>query len=313
MNPEPKGSSADFHGAETLEMPLLQDPKAGAPPASDSAHIRAEVAGATHCGLLRTVNEDHYLLVRFGRTLEVIGSNVPEDLAPRHTEETGYCMVVADGVGGTVAGAVASRLAVSKLVSLLLHTPDWLLRVGDHELAIVKRRMAQRYRDVDTTLAQAAHDNTALTGMATTMTLACTLGKDMIVAHLGDSRAYLHRGGQLARLTHDHTVAQGMSDDGLIGQQDVARHELRHVLTQVIGYGALIEPEVHRFQVAGGDQVLLCTDGLTEMVDESAIETILDGPGTVGECCQALIDRALQQGGKDNVTVVLARFVCCNG
>jgi serine/threonine protein phosphatase PrpC len=94
----------------------------------------------------------------------------------------------------------------------------------------------------------------------------------------------------------------------MIEPQDVARHRLRHILTQALGTGWLIDPDVRRLSVAGGDQVLLCTDGLSGMVDDAAIESILRGRGSVREICQALIDRALQHGGKDNVTVVLARF-----
>jgi serine/threonine protein phosphatase PrpC len=258
--------------------------------------------------LVRTNNEDHYLAVRFGRTLEVVSSNVPEDLVPRRTEELGYGLLVADGVGGTAAGETASRLAISTLVSLVLNTPDWLLRIGDREAETVMERMAQRYRDVDASLAETARDNAGLAGMSTTMTLACSLGTQMILAHLGDSRAYLYHADRLVRLTRDHTIAQGLAGAGMIDPQDVAHHRLRHILTQALGTGRLIDPDVRRLSVAGGDQVLLCTDGLTEMVDDAAIETILRGRRSVRELCQALIDRALQHGGKDNVTVVLARF-----
>jgi serine/threonine protein phosphatase PrpC len=308
MNAKSETAMRGLNEKDTIDWRPGDFTPVGSQPASSSAHIRAELAGATHRGLVRANNEDHYLAVRFGRTLEVVSSNVPEDLVPRCTEELGYGLLVADGVGGAAAGETASRLAISTLVSLVLNTPDWLLRIGDREAETVMERMAQRYRDVDAALAETARHDAGLAGMGTTMTLACSLGSQMILAHLGDSRAYLHRADRLVRLTHDHTVAQGLADAGMIDPQDIARHRLRHVLTQALGTGRLIDPDVQRLTVAGGDQVLLCTDGLTGMVDDAAIEAILRRPGSVGETCHALIDGALQQGGKDNVTVVLARF-----
>jgi protein phosphatase len=276
---------------------------------STSAHVRAELAGLSHPGRVRPNNEDHYLAVCFGRFLRTLATNVPPDLVPDQVEETGYGMLVADGVGGAAAGEVASRLAIGTLVQLVLNTPDWMLRSGDMETQVIMERMTQRYRDVDATLTeQAAHEPT-LAGMSTTMTLACSLGSLMVVGHLGDSRAYLHRADNLTRLTRDHTVAQGLADTGLLAPEQVATHRLRHMLTRTLGFSAgRVEPEILQIALAPGDQVLLCTDGLTEMVPEPGIEMILRRPGSVDELCQALVDAALKAGGRDNVTVVLARY-----
>jgi protein phosphatase len=297
---------------DSVENPPPHGARTEAPPRSASAGMKAELAGLTHPGMVRLDNEDHYLIVRFGRTLEVVGSNVTEDLVPHRVAETGYGMVVADGVSGSAAGETASQLAVSTLVRLVLDTPDWMLQVGDREAQIVMERMAQRYRDVNATLAETARDDPLLRGMGTTMTLACILGTQMVLAHVGDSRAYLHRDRHLFRLSRDHTLAQGLADAGAIGPEEVAGHHLRHILIQALGSGSRIEPQVQQIYLASGDQVLLCTDGLTEMVDEVTIETLLRGPGSVRDVCQALVEHALQRGGKDNVTVVLARFAAVN-
>jgi serine/threonine protein phosphatase PrpC len=308
MNADEESGTSDFNMPDTIDLGMPDITGVGRLPTSTSAHIRAAVAGQTHQGLVRTNNEDHFLAVRFGRTLEVVSSNLPEEQIRGRTEETGCGMLVADGVGGAASGETASRLAITALVSLVLSTPDWILRVGEREAHHVMERMVQRFRDVDAALEETAYENPSLAGMGTTMTLACTLGTQMVLAHVGDSRAYLHRGNRLVRLTHDHTVAQGLADDGMLDPRDVARHHLRNMLTKTVWSGHLIQPDVQYVAVAGGDQVLLCTDGLTEMVNEAAIEAILCGPGDVAEICQALIDRALHNGGKDNVTVILARF-----
>jgi protein phosphatase len=169
-------------------------------------------------------------------------------------------------------------------------------------------RMAQRYREVDAAIAETARGDPELAGMATTMTLACALGTQVVLAHVGDSRLYLHRNHKLARQTRDHTIAQSLADRGMLCPEDIARHRLRSVLTQCLGSGCLMYPEVRFLTIAPGDQLLLCTDGLTEMVKEPVIEATLCEPRGVAETCHSLIQQALHNGGKDNVTVVLARF-----
>jgi protein phosphatase len=145
--------------------------------------------------------------------------------------------------------------------------------------------------------------------MGTTLTLACSLGADLLLVHVGDSRAYLMRQGELRQLTRDQTLVQGLVDAGTISAEEATRHWLRHVLTGVLAAdGKKVPVECGRFKLADGDQVLLCSDGLTEMVPEAEVSAALLRPGPAEECCRALVDRALEAGGGDNVTVVLARY-----
>jgi protein phosphatase len=293
--------------ADTLDHP---SPGFVAPaPPPFSSLVKADLAGLSHQGKIRLNNEDHYLVVRFGRSLQTLMTNLPEGLAPLQADEVGYAMIVADGMGGMAAGEVASRLAVSALVNLALNTPDWILRIGQQEAEEVVRRMVDRFRRVNAELIEQAEQSPALSGMGTTMSLAVSIGVDLFIFHVGDSRAYLLRRGRLHKLTRDHTVAQRLIDDGLISPQDEGARQLRHFLTQALGAkGDVIDPEVHKMLLVGGDQLLLCTDGLTEMVDEETIASILQEKGSAGEACRALIDLALEQGGEDNVTVVVARY-----
>src|SRR5207249_3987107 len=125
----------------------------------------------------------------------------------------------------------------------------------------------------------------------------------------GDSRAYLFRQGQLYRLTRDHTVVQALLERGAIRPEEAATHPLRHVLTESINArGGTVNAEIHQVRLRDGDQVLLCTDGLTEMVAEQAIAEVLQRPGPAADACCALVDLALEAGGKDNVTVVLGHY-----
>jgi protein phosphatase len=239
----------------------------------------------------------------------MVMTNLPEGQLPSRLEEVGYGLLVADGIGGAVAGEVASRMAVSTLVHLVVNTPDWIMRPGEHESARLMERMADRYRSVDAALKEEARADPNLAGMGTTMTVVTSLGDELFLCHVGDSRAYLCRGDQLHRLTRDHTSAQAMADAGLITQEEVGTHRMRHVLTRALGGGAEhAEADIERIGLTDGDRILLCTDGLTEMVDDAIIAGILRGAGTSQEACQALVETALDRGGKDNVTVVLARY-----
>jgi protein phosphatase len=139
--------------------------------------------------------------------------------------------------------------------------------------------------------------------------LAFSLGKDLVICHIGDSRAYLFRRGQLHKLTADHTLAQALADHGQIGQEDIATHRLRHVLTRALGMESReAQPDVQKLLLADSDCLLLCTDGLTEMVAEARIAAILGSGETAAQRCQRLVDEALNAGGKDNVTVIVGHY-----
>ena len=145
--------------------------------------------------------------------------------------------------------------------------------------------------------------------MGTTLTVACSFGADLFIVQVGDSRAYLLRKGRLEQLTRDQTLAQAMLDAGQITAEQAKVHRWRHMLTGVLGgRGAKDAPEVQILRLEDGDQLLLCTDGLTNMLDDNAIGDIVARADSVGDACRRLIDAALQRGGRDNVTVILAKY-----
>jgi len=294
---------------DTVEIPVIPSARSNAAQSS-SALVRVAMAGLSHPGKIRPNNEDHFLIGRFGRFLETLQSNLPEGEVAPCAEEIGYGMLVADGVGGSQAGEVASQLAISTIVTLFLQTPDWILRLEESPLTQeVMRRATERYEQVNQTLVKRAGDEPQLHGFATTLTLAASLGRTLFVAHVGDSRAYLVRGGQLHQLTRDHTLAQSLAQLGIIKQDEVATHHLRHVLLKALGgRDRRAEPDVHVHVLEHGDGLLICTDGLTEMVSEKTITHVLADGEKPHEVCQELIDEALKAGGRDNVTVVFARY-----
>jgi PPM family protein phosphatase len=287
------------------------------PPSPPEAHkrlagpvpVRVEFGALSHPGKVRANNEDCYLVADFERTLRPLLTNVPEGGFPSRLGDVGYGMLVADGIGGHAAGEFASRLAAVSLVDLALSTPDWVMRLDEGEQERVVQRFAWRYREIDSILRVMGKVDPSLAGMGTTLTVACSLGADLLVAHVGDSRAYVFRAGRLGQLTRDHTWAQQLADTGMIRPDEVATHRLRHVLTNALGGSASpVSADVQFTRLSDGDQVLLCTDGLTDMVDDDAIAAILGQAATAQEACQALVDAALERGGRDNVTAALARY-----
>jgi len=144
--------------------------------------------------------------------------------------------------------------------------------------------------------------------MGTTLTVAGALGSDLVVGHVGDSRAYLLRDRRLRQLTTDHTLAQALIDAGVAKRDDPATRSMRHVLTAAIGaLDERVEPQVQRFRLYEGDKLLLCTDGLTEMVDDDTITTVLREAKSAQTASQSLVDLALAAGGVDNITIIVAQ------
>jgi protein phosphatase len=268
-----------------------------------------DLAALTNPGLVRGANEDHYLVLRFGRSLETLATNLRPEQVPARAEEVGYGLLVADGIGGAAGGEFASRTALGTLVTLALQTPDWVLGTRPEDTERVMRRFADRYSRIHTALRHEIDDDPRLAGMGTTMTLACSLGATAVIGHVGDSRAYLLRGGALLQLTCDHTLVQAMVDSGQLAAAKAARHPLRHVLTCSLGgseHGG--KGDFQHVQLADGDQLLLCTDGLTNLVDDATIAAVLGGAASARQACEGLVAAALRKGGKDNVTVALARY-----
>jgi PPM family protein phosphatase len=274
-----------------------------------SSLVEIDVAGLSHQGKVRPNNEDHFLVCRTGRFLETLLTNLPEGEMPARSDEIGYGMVVADGMGGTKGGEVASRLAITTMINLVLQLPDWIMRVDDKMARIAMKRATLRYKQVDAEIGRQAAEDPNLSGMGTTMTAACSIGNDLFVIHVGDSRAYLLRDGRLHQLTRDQTLVQTLVDLGELTPEGASSHPLRHVLTHALGlHHGRVKVEAQRLKLREGDCLLVCTDGLTEMVADEQISQVLLRAQPAAEVCQKLVDLALEKGGKDNITLIIARY-----
>lgn len=294
------------------ERVTMTSPLSGTPP--PLVRLRPEIAALTDRGKVRDANEDAFIVFRIGRFLERVMSNIPESELPSHTEDSAYLMVVADGLGGHEAGDVASRSALVSALQLILRSPRWALKLDDpatreREISDLLARTRGYLSGIHAILRRKASEDVRLAGMGTTMTGAFFVGSDLFVLHVGDSKAYLLRDGALRKITHDHTVAQQYADLGVIPQEDVSGHRMQHVLTRAIGGpDEDLEGDIYHLMLRPGDRVLLCSDGLTDMANEAEIARILGEGSSSDQTCSALVDLALQRGGRDNVTVIVARF-----
>jgi len=284
---------------------VKEDTDATVLPFSSSVHI--DVSGLSHPGKVRKRNEDHFIVCRIGRYLETVLTTLPAGEVPARADEAGYAMIVADGMGGHAGGELASRTAISQLVKLVLAMPDWIFRVDDKVASDAKQRSRKRFRHLNALLLEIGKRDAGYRGMGTTLTAARTMGRHLQIVHVGDSRAYLLSGDRLHRLTRDHTYVQMLLDSGQISKAEAARFAGRHLLVNALGgFAEDVEVDVNQLKLVSGDRLLLCSDGLHDLVTDDEIRQELAARHTSADTCRHLIDLALERGGNDNVTVVVA-------
>jgi protein phosphatase len=288
----------DPSSAETVRIPMSE------PPALPETVV---IFGAkTHQGLVRENNEDQYLVVRLRKSLELLDTSLPEDDRPHLTDQEGYVLLVADGIGGRAGGERASAMVVKETTRYLLGAAKWFFRLDDPDEHVRLRMLQEALNRIDRQIIEEGEDNPALAGMGTTLTGASIVGTDLFVVHVGDSRAYLFREERLEQLTTDHTIVQELVDQGVISPEAARSHRLHGVLTKALGGKPGVEAEFVKLRLAPGDRLLLCTDGLSEPVDDDQIAEILKLHPDPIDACDTLVGAALDGGGMDNVTVIVA-------
>jgi protein phosphatase len=215
--------------------------------------------------------------------------------------------VLADGLGGYNAGEVAATMAVSSLLSGLggelerAHRSD----NGDFDPA---RALRDSLIAMNDEIFRAALNSTMYEGMATTAVVAWFLGGRLWVAHAGDSRLYRYRGGALQQITRDHSFSQELLDAGMITEEEARVLPAKNLVTRAVGASPALDPEVHDYDLEGGDIILMCSDGLTEMVDNAVIQSMVaEDESDIARTARCLVDCANEGGGRDNCSVILVR------
>ena len=220
-------------------------------------------------------------------------------------DEASHLVVLADGMGGYNAGEVASGMATSFIKAEL---GRWLAEASDNASDTdVRRAMDICVDNANRAIFNAANSNPQYAGMGTTLVVGVFRDGRLLMGHVGDSRGYRLRGGRLAQITHDHSLLQEQIDSGLITAEQAAFSANKNLVTRAVGVEDTVLLETHLHDVLPGDTYLLCSDGLSDMLDDESIAQLLQSSDALTEVAAALVDAANDAGGKDNISVVLAR------
>ena len=247
-------------------------------------------------GLVRRSNEDSY-----------------------YTDVRNGLFIVADGMGGHASGNVASRHAVSVFVDYLrdyLNDPDITPPTGlAMDLSAPETVLRAAMIAANSSVFQLSKTRLSLRGMGTTLSAAWLFSGSLNVAHVGDSRVYLIRDGALTLLTHDHTWVYEQYREGILSLEEVRAHPMKHLVTRSLGAKANVQTDIDRKKLRRNDHVLLCTDGLTAVVEDDLILSSILNPEfkELPEKCNALVELANSKGGIDNTTVILVQVLDANG
>ena len=264
--------------------------------------------GLSDPGRVRSSNEDRFLIGDLVRTLQVHQTNVPQP-PTQHGRNRGHVFLVADGMSRHRAGEVASALTITSIEGFVLHIMKRFsnLQADDEQAVLNDLRAALRQADARI-LAESAH-HPEFGGMATTLTMAFVSGRTLFVIHAGASRCYLYRRGKLRQMTTDQTLAADLARRGVITPEEVRHTHSRHLVTNALGAGATgVQVDVQKIDLDSGDVMLLCSDGLTDMLADDRIAAILRAEDEPDAACARLVSAANEQGGRDNITAIVARF-----
>ena len=264
--------------------------------------------GLTHTGKVRSVNQDQFLIASMHKTLDIEHTSVPDaERILSHGGTMARLLLVADGVGGSVAGERASGLAVTAVASYVGQTMKCFYNVDLEHRDDILTELASLARQSHEAVLSAARENAADAGMATTLTVAHILWPRAYIVQVGDSRCYHKRGSTLTQITKDQTVAQGLLDSGHLTPEEAEQSPFGDVLSSAVGMD--ISPVTTKLDLEVGDTLLLCSDGLTKHVDAPHMLECLTTAGSAESACRRLVDAALRGGGSDNITVVVSRFL----
>jgi protein phosphatase len=222
-------------------------------------------------------------------------------------------VVLADGMGGYNAGEVASGMATTVIVNeirqILASAKPYDVDSRTSE-EIAARLVREQVLKANTSIYQAAQSQPQYAGMGTTLIVCLFYDNRMLVAHLGDSRLYLLRDGNFSQVTRDHSLLQEQIDSGIITPEQAKRAQHKNLVTRALGIDPIVEPEIHEYAAKAGDIYLLCSDGLCDMVDDEDIGMTLQTlGGNLKLAAQQLVQMANDNGGRDNVSVILVRVL----
>jgi serine/threonine protein phosphatase PrpC len=277
-----------------------------APPDRKPRDDEIDVHGLTHPGKVRRDNQDHFLICSLRKQVVARLTSLPDpDHIMGDSERLASLFMVADGVGGAAKGEVASRVALEAVTQYVSRSMRCYYAAGSTDQEFYDA-LQEGARQSHAELLRHGEEDPDYRGMATTLTLFLGVWPRAYLLQVGDSRCYLLRQGELDQITQDQTMAQEMVDAGIMSPADVAGTRLEHTLSSSIG-GRQTDPKVTRLDLAWGNVLLLCSDGLTRHVSDERIRDVLRSMTSAQQACGDLLQEALDDGGSDNITIVVGR------
>ena len=272
-------------------------------------HSDIDAWGLTHTGKVRTDNKDHYFLGSLSRGVVADRTSISSDpQSVVEPERLASFAMIADGVGKGAGGEEASRLAVQALIQRMSSGFQEAYEAEDTDPTSFPRLLESAALECHERLLERSGQGPAATRYATTLTMFLGLWPHAYLLQVGDSRCYLFRDGELTQITRDQTMAQDLVDQGILTREKAPNTRWAHILSSAIG-GEEAHPVVTRIVRQWGTIVLLCTDGLTKHVSDERITELLGSMTNAKETCEKLLQEALDDGGTDNITMIVGRTV----
>jgi PPM family protein phosphatase len=267
-----------------------------------------DVYGLTHRGKVRDANQDHFLIASLHKHMDVHLTSLPDRERLRGAERLAFLAMVADGVGGGPSGEEASRLAAETITRYVTESLQCYYTADPTDAESFPEALEDAALQCHTDISRQSQDDPERAGMATTLTLWLGVWPRAYLLQVGDSRCYLLRAGTLTQISRDQTMAQDLLDQGVLSRTDLQSTRWANVLASAIG-GPQAAPVVTRLETHWGDVGLLCSDGLTKHVSDERIRERLASMTSAKQACEALLQDALENGGTDNVTIIVGRPV----
>jgi protein phosphatase len=267
-----------------------------------------DVHGLTHAGQVRAENQDHFLLASIHKRVQVIATNLgKQEHLPSGEQRVAFIAMVADGVGGEEGGAEASATALEAVMQYVNDSMSCLYDrdVTEEKFTELLQRCAIQSHEAILARARANEQHGT---MATTLTLFMGVWPAYYLVQVGDSRYYLWRDGKLTQVTRDQTLAEELVDQGILSRAQAPHTQFAHVLSSALGASAA-EPVVTRLRAEWDNVHLLCSDGLTKHVSDERIAERLANMTSAKEVCEQLLQDALDDGGTDNITIIVGRGI----
>ena len=267
--------------------------------------------GLTDRGSRRPTNEDHFLVADLNKSLRVHGTSLKLDDETRiYGGSQGKLLIVADGMGGEAEGERASTIAVDQVATYVLNSLGWCFRLEENSELDFQEHLKDALKSCQESIQTAAFEHPEMSSMGTTMTMVYIVWPRAFVVHVGDSRCYLLRAGQLKQLTTDHTMAALLAESGKMSSEEARHSPMGHALVNVLGGKTdELSVDVNKLTLEVDDTLLLCTDGLYDMVPDEDLLNVLNSDVSAESACRKLVDLANDNGGKDNITLIVARFL----